>query len=350
MADVVDALLEEYRFGGIEAIAAILDLPGAARHRVEQLAHAGDRLLELDAEDFAQLAADGHLPATVVERVRAAQFPRDPAAADRGSLASLVPLHELMLEALAVRWLRREPTHVVVLMHLLAEYLPLLAWESVLGHAGDPMRLTAFVEVEGSRWGQRDRCDHTRAHRSGAVRVAGAARGDAATWSVYLDHYHSRVSEALARCAARPGGGRPAVAGTCRRPCTVWTQLPAATRDELGARVHLARMFADSPVVELRHHAPVGHFFGVPSPEEILDAWERTWRRLARRWADGANPLTGNHRRRRRDNPEPLLGLSMLVSVIAGRPVRAGSVLRTIRDEINTELAPMVPDHRQPGG
>lgn len=338
VVELLRVLLAEYRFGAIEAVVETLDLPDDLRRRVGQLAHAGERLLELDAEDFDVLAEGGWLPDTVTTQVRAAQFPRTPAGTERGSLASLVPLYELMLEALSARWRRREPSNVVVLLHLISEYLPLLAWEKTLGHAGDPARLAPFVHATGSRWGHRRGCDHTAAHRSGALRVAGAATGDAETFTVYLDRFHSRVSEALARCAARPASGRPSVPGTCRQPCSVWTQLPEDARADLGARIHLARMYAESPAVDLRHHAPVGHFFGVPAPEEILDAWNRTWRRLIRRWEDGANPLSGARRGRAR---EPLPGLSALVSAVAGRPVRAGSVLRTINASIESEVFPV---------
>ena len=46
-------------------------------------------------------------------------------------------------------------------------------------------------------------------------------------------------------------------------------------RRDLDARVRLALIYAESPIVALRHHAPVGHFFGVPSFAEIAEAWQR---------------------------------------------------------------------------
>lgn len=380
-------MLAEYRFGGLASVVHVLDLPGPVKERVEALALAGERLLDLDAEDFDHIAAHKALPERVVAPVRAARFPRRPHERERGSLRSLEPLYALMLEALPIRWLRREPIHVVVLVHLIAEYLPLLAWESVLNHAGDPLLLPRFVDVPGSRWGGRaHECDQNAAQRSASVRVTTATRGDVAGWQAYLDRYHSRVADALARCASHSTPGRPRLSGVCRSPCAVWTQLPEDTREDLAARIHLARMYSNSPVVELRHHAPVGHFFGVPSQEEIADAWRRTWLRLTRPWKDGANPLlhllrrrsepglsgpgepgggmvssphgrSGQHSdgvpgttgsagtnvltERRAESPrppgrtavgEPLPGLADLVSAVAGRRVEAGTVLRTIRD------------------
>ena len=44
-------------------------------------------------------------------------------------------------------------------------------------------------------------------------------------------------------------------------------------RRDLDARVRLALVYVGSPLVALRHHAPVGHFFGVPSVQEISAAW-----------------------------------------------------------------------------
>ena len=55
--------------------------------------------------------------------------------------------------------------------------------------------------------------------------------------------------------------------------------------------MRLARIFQESGLVALRHHAPVGHFFGVPSGSEIGNAWVMTWNKLNEQWADGSNPM-----------------------------------------------------------
>lgn len=82
----------------------------------------------------------------------------------------------------------------------------------------------------------------------------------------------------------------------------------------------------------LRHHAPVGHFFGVPSGSEIGNAWVMTWNKLNEQWADGSNPML--------DPSAPgydvdasdgaLPGLARMVSVIAARPIRAGHLLQDL--------------------
>jgi hypothetical protein len=334
--EVVDALLADFRFSGVAAVVRVLGVDHQTERNVRALAEAGERLLDLDAEDFDVIAASGVLPPAIVEDVRSAQFPRTPTAKQRGSLSSLGPLYQLMLEALDVRWRRREPIHVVVLLHLIAEYLPLLAWEKQLGNAGDPQRVSTFTKVTGSKWGTDDRsCDHTANQRSAAARVTHASRGDQDSWTVYLDRFHSRVSEALGRCATHPNGGRPALEGVCRRPCTLWTQLGEDTRHDLSARVHLARMYAESPAVALRHHAPVGHFFGVPSPKEIAEAWERSWERLVRPWSGDRNPLIAAAESQ---HEEALPGLTALVTAVAGRPVAKGGTLAGIRDAIAAAL------------
>ena len=51
-------------------------------------------------------------------------------------------------------------------------------------------------------------------------------------------------------------------------------------------------LYVDSPIVALRHHAPVGHFFGVPSVAEMSEAWGKTWDQLSMPWRDGCNPLS----------------------------------------------------------
>ena len=96
--------------------------------------------------------------------------------------------------------------------------------------------------------------------------------------------------------------------------------------------MRLARIFQESGLVALRHHAPVGHFFGVPSGSEIGNAWVMTWNKLNEQWADGSNPML--------DPSSPgydvdasdgaLPGLARMVSVIAARPIRAGHLLRDL--------------------
>lgn len=328
-----------------DAVAALLDRSsthpeapdGLADAR--RLATAARRVLDLDAEDFAEIARGFDAPWAA--RLAACSFPTEPLEPDRGALGTLVPLYELMLEVLEVRALRREPLQIVVSAHLMGEYLLQLAWESTLGHAGDPLRMAAFVG--GSRWGTDDRaCPHPSALRSAAKRSLSAAHSDRVGFTAYLDRFHSRVGEALGMCAMNHAtvgpGERPDVGAGCPDPCGFVTRPAMERRRDLDARVRLARIYVDSPVVGLRHHAPVGHFFGVPSVAEISEAWLRTWDRLTLPWADGSNPLLAPGLVSRPARPEALPGMSALVSAVAGRPVGPGRLLRDIGHDVARAL------------
>lgn len=329
-----------------DAIAAVLDAairggndaPGLVRAR--DYAVAAKRVLDLDAEDFGQIAA-GFAREHWKHDLSLACFPPEARQANRGALESLIPLYELMLEVLDLRAERHEPLQVVVTAHLLGEYLPQLAWESTLGHAGDPLLM---AEVVGERWGTDDPdCPHSSALRATARRSLNASHGDNAGFTAYLDRFHSRQGAALAICAmnhATVGAGeRPDVGTTCPNPCSWAVRGSLAERRDLDARVRLALVYQGSPIVALRHHAPVGHFFGVPSTAEISRAWLRTWEKLVAPWADGSNPLLTGAVPGKPDAHEALPGMSALVSAIAGRTVGPGTLIR----DIGTDIAAAVP-------
>lgn len=329
-----------------DAVTALLDgslgelLPPDQLRRARALTTAARRVLDLDAEDFATIAHGFDEP--WAPRLVDASFPRDPLEHDRGALASLVPLYELMLEVLEVRARRREPLGVVVSAHLIGEYLMQLAWESTLGHAGDPMRLAEFVG--GSRWGTDDpTCAHPQALRATAKRALHAADGDRAGFTTYLDRFHSKQGDALGVCAMNhlsvQAGERPDVGPTCPLPCAFVTELPLEHRRDLDARVRLARIYLESPLVGLRHHAPVGHFFGVPSVREISEAWLRTWEKLTLPWNDGSNPLLAPVLVSHAPKDEALPGLSALVSAVAGKPLGPGRLLHDIRHDVAGALS-----------
>jgi len=328
-----------------DALAAILDtelragLRTPAREQALRLAVAAKRVLDLDAEDYWPISRDFQ-QRHWAEELGAACFPLEPRSPQRGALGSLVPLYRLMLEVLQVRALRHEPLQVVVTSHLIGEYLPQLAWESTLGHAGDPLRMASYV---GERWGTTDRaCPHSSAMRTTAKRSLNAANGDVAGFTAYLDRFHSRLGPTLAMCAMNhettAAGERPDVAGTCPNPCQWALRGTLEQRRDLDARVRLALLYSESPVVALRHHAPVGHFFGVPSTAEIADAWALTWERLTAPWGDGANPLA-KPGLGAPEPGEPLPGMSALVSAVAGRSVGPGTLIRQIGADIAAALA-----------
>jgi hypothetical protein len=278
--EVLTTLARRYAFGDLAALceAGAAGLPPRVAAEVRLLCSFGQRLLDLDAEDFGvpertgDPVVDAHrVPEPLLARARASRMPQSAKERTRGALMTLRPAYALLLEVIQARWLRREMPALVAAVHIAAEYLPLLAWEPVLGHAGDPARLPAAVSGEGSRFGTgngqtrpRD-CSLTRPQQSAAERALRVAREPGPGWRNYLDRQHSTVASALCTCAA-----------SCRTPCTVVTRLDAATLGALTERCRLAHEFAEGALVRLRHAAPVGHGFGVPSPEEVADAWERT--------------------------------------------------------------------------
>jgi hypothetical protein len=312
--------------------------------RVQALATAARRVLDLDAGDFANIAS-GFSDSWIV-RLADCSFPLKPRDANRGALGSLVPLYQLMLEVMELRALRKESMQIVVTAHLISEYLVQLAWESTLGHGGDPEQLE--VLVAGSRWGTDDPlCPHSPAQRSTAKRILSACRGDQAGYNAYLDRFHSRQGEALSVCAMNHAtigvGQRPDVGVTCPNPCRFVTDMPLDARRDLDGRVRLALLFVQSPIVALRHHAPVGHFFGVPSTQEIADAWELTWEKVNVAWPDGDNPLHLIDHMSMGALHETLPGMSTLVSAVAGRTIGPGYLIRDIAKDLTRTLDGTVP-------
>ncbi|MGD7788521.1 hypothetical protein ACQCX2_09380 [Propionibacteriaceae bacterium Y1700] len=316
------------------------DLPAGQRARARELAVAARRILDLDAEDFGELASN--FSSAWGARLAAASFPLEPRDPQRGALGSLTELYELMLEVLELRALRAEPLQIVVTAHLIGEYLAQLAWQPVLGHGGDPLRMAESIG-SGTRWGTDDPdCPHSSALRATARRSLHACSGDRAGYTAYLDRFHSRLGEALTLCAMNHvtvgAGERPDVGETCPNPCAFATAGDLATRRDLDARVRLARIYAGSPIVNLRHHAPVGHFFGVPSVGEISQAWIATWEKLQTPWADGENPLLADDLAHKAEPGEALPGMAALVSAVAGRPMGPGRLIRDIGAELTSVL------------
>jgi len=340
-SEPVRVLLRDHWYDALASL--ILDaLPRRGRHsdlvRAHQLALAAKRVLDLDAEDFGAIATE--VPSPWNGDLVAASFPAEPRDPARGALGSLAGLYALMLEVLDLRASRLEPLQVVVTAHLIGEYLPMLAWESTLGHAGDPQRMRGSV---GERWGTDSLdCPHSSAQRATARRSLNACDGDPEGYRAYLDRFHSRLGETLAVCALNHhtvgAGVRPDVGTTCPSPCRWAVEGPVAARLDLDARVRLALLYRDSPVVALRHHAPVGHFFGVPSTNEISDAWLRTWQRVSAPWPDGSNPLERGTVRGAPEAGEALPGMSALVSAVAGTTLGPGRLIRGIGSEVGAVL------------
>ncbi|MGI8693317.1 MAG: hypothetical protein ACR2JK_10535 [Geodermatophilaceae bacterium] len=324
---VAAELLSRRRYAALDAITPYLpDLDAAARADIRGLCRFALRVLELDAEDFASLSG---VPRELSGLIASAHIPAKPLQPDRGALGSMRPTYRLFLEVLAARWERGELSSVLAVLHLMAEYLPLLAWEPVLGHAGDPARLGLAVRGVGSRWATGDpRCDHQPSLRRSLRTALHIVDQDAVQWQRYLDRDHSRVSAALGQCASHPTKGRPDPGRLCSTPCTVWTRLDPARAEDLERRMTLVGLFVDSPVLALRHAAPVGHGFGVPDRAELLEDWQATWVRLSLPWKGGRNPL---HEAPANDAPLP--GLQAFLSAVAGTQMQPLGVLARV-DEL----------------
>ncbi|TYK52329.1 hypothetical protein [Actinomadura decatromicini] len=326
--DVLTALARRYAFGDLEALIAQGALGPAGRSTgVAALCAFGQRVLDLDAEDFGMPEDVGEVPPDLLDRARASRMPQTARERPRGALASLRPAYSLLLEVIAVRWYRRDMAALVAAVHIASEYLPMLAWEPVLGHAGDPARIGAAVNGEGSRFGvpvdpgSPRMCDHTRPERAACERTLRVSREPGPGWRAYLDRQHSQVAAALGDCAAR-----------CRTPCTVVTRLDDLVRADLAGRCRLAADFTDGALVKLRHAAPVGHGFGVPSPEEVQSAWARARTSLAHQPV-GKAALAGAD-----DDPYPLPGLPALFSAIAAADLRPDTLLHDVTKRITSAL------------
>jgi len=335
--EVLVALARRYAFRelaflvGAGAVADDLTTRDAAK--LQQLCAYGQRLLDLDAEDFANPDAargattDGSLaevvddelvPKRLTERGRRCRMRQSPHERPRAALTSLRPAYRLLLEVIAVRWLRRETASVVAVLHIASEYAALLAWEAVLGHAGDPAELQtdpAFIGPQ-SRWGHDDRrCPHTRPQKSAASRSLRVMDEPATGWQAYLDRQHSLVANALRVCATR-----------CPTPCAVMTARTTDDREQLAEACRLAAAYGECAAVRLRHSAPVGHGFGVPSPAEVAAAWQTSRAAIGRRGGIAIAVMT--------DDGFPLPGLPSLFGAIASAPLTPDTLLADTAKEI----------------
>ncbi len=312
---------------------------------VQQLCAYGQRLLDLDAEDLenadaavgastdttlADLVVDELVPQHLVDRGRRCRMRQSPKETPRAALTTLRPVYRLLLEVMAARWRRRETVALLATVHVASEYATLLAWEEALGHAGDPAELQVDPAFHGpdSCWGRSGdgRCPHTAPMRSAAGRALRVYDEPPAAWTNYLDRQHSIVGEALAMCAA-----------TCKTPCSVVTSRTPEDRGQLRERCRIAMAFGSSALVELRHAAPVGHGFGVPSPAEVMEAWQRSRESLGKRGGLGVAATI--------DDGHPLPGMPSLLGAIVGAGLTPDTLLADTAAEIVTEL-----DRKEPTG
>lgn len=279
--------------------------------RLHRLAHAGQLLLDLDLEDLDRPPA---VPEPLRGRLRQVALPQQPGPEPMGLLASLRPTVALLLELVALRYRQHDIDSLLVAVHLLAEALPLLAWEDALGHAGDPQRLRRQVLGPGSLWGSAA-CPSGGPGARAARALRGAAR-DAGPWQAFLEGQWSNLGTHLATC------------GSCPAVCTVADR----GSDELRARLGLAAAFRRSALVKLRHAATPGHAFAVPTRDEVDRAWAASRDRLADQASDELE--RGGH---------PLPGLATLCSAVAGAQVPPGTLVADIVAALQAAVRAGVP-------
>lgn len=338
--EYVQALLSAGSYRGVRSLLPVLDLPAQRRRTAQHLCDFALSIIDLDAEDW---SAFTDVPAELKHAADAAHVPQHPGSKDRGALESLALTFAIMLEVVAVRHRQRDLAGILMVCHIMSEYLPLLAWEPHLGHAGDPPRLAAHVSREDSLWGiDRDdprsrECAHSLSLRSSlreVIRVGRPAKEWSQEehlrfWREYLDRDHSRVASGLHTCGLTEGEGRPRSLRACATKCAVFDALPGDKAD-LADRLAIAGQFVESPLIALRHAAPVGHGFGVPNAKEIDRAWDKTWSTLTAKWSGRQNPLETRSRKKGVDADEPLSGLTAMVSAIAGREIAPSTLFTQI--------------------
>jgi hypothetical protein len=318
---VLGDLLDDYAFHEVrETVNA--EYPAKIARPVRRLCDAAERIMNFDAEDFAEIAGWHGLQPEVSRVLLAASWPRTRTAQPRGALGSLCTTYGLLLEVVEVRLRRNEVNEVLALLHLAAEYLPILAWQAYLGHAADPVRIAPCFGRPDAGW--RHESHHCRLGAPERKAVSAAVLTVSKTnstdqWWSYITRQHSHLAGALAVCGGSPApNGNPYV---CHAQCSVAPHQPTA-RADLAWRIELCRRFAASPIIRLRHGSPVGHFFAVPEQPGLDEAWADTWAALTREGHGGSppNPLHGV-----RATGE-LAGLPDLFAVVAGG---AGSVVKT---------------------
>lgn len=341
--DRLNAALDRFDFEEADVILKRCHLN--TREDCRQLAAVGMEVRQLDAEEFGQQAEICFaLPSDVRGFLKSCSWPKSVAdLAKVGALKDLKPTYRLLLELIDVNVQQRNWTEALALIHLMAEYLPLLAWQPVLGHAGLPGDVAQRFDPEGTvspRPPKGPRCALGPQDADLAIKLTRAPSNDEQLRD-YLLTRHSRLSNMLLICGGTPGNVGATAQGACKSQCSVVTgakaDLADANREDLARRVTLARRFSKSPIVQLRHGSPVGHFFAVPSREEIELAWGATRKSLNRAMRNMQFP----------DSERGLLagslptGLAGLTGLCAGSQTRlqASDVLPKIRDAIRQSIA-----------
>jgi hypothetical protein len=323
-------LAQRWRFEDVATLAESTDaLAADGAERLARLARTGAQLLDLNLR--VEIPAEAWW---LHRHCRELYFPDTWDTPSRGALADFRPLARLMLAALRVREQRGEPLMMLSLLHLLAEYLPVMAWQPVLGHAADPAALPSHVQRAGSLWGvASNECAHSEPMRATAARVVGDQIQRPLRWRWALRRDYSVLAAALRTCGLRGGVSGPAVrtaTSGCPSPCSVVTQLDDETVADLDRRLRMATRVSNGEIMALRHAAPVGHFFGTPTVSELAAAWSDTARKIND--VDQPSPPIPV------DSHDITTQLAHLVSLVAGGSVTVSPLFDELREELLHDL------------
>jgi hypothetical protein len=295
---------------GAPATAATTSRP-EVHAKIRNLARLGEAVLNVDTHDFESWCQDEQIPKHIRDDLALRIWPLKMQDKAVGALDSLIPTFELLLEVFETRILKGDISMGLSIIHLMTEYLPLLGWETELGHAGNPKQLAEYLSQPNAMW-QSEACPLNRQQRKAFANVI-TANDSQKNWSIYLRDSHSRVAASLSICASVPNPSSE-VSGqrTCRTPCSI----RKGNKDLAWAMV-LVRRLKDSSLLTLRHDAPVGHFFSVPQEPEILASWETTWQGLI---ADRDEAPERQNPLRNVTRTGALAGFPELLGVVAGLP------------------------------
>ena len=304
--------------------------------RAHWLALVGRRVMDLNGEDLDEVDAWRDVPPSVQRLLASATWPGRPDSHRRGSLGNLRPMLRLVLEVIGLRLERDETTDVLALVHLLSDYLPLLAWQTELGNAGEPRTLARRLEASRSTWEDPAHPCPQRPSVQGAAQRVGRAGDTTGVWRRYLHQTHTRAADVLHTCG-RVDDSLPRTRQGCAAPCEMAVADPGR-RHDLARRLDLVQGFRESALVQARHRTPAGHFFAVPEVAELQASWTATKKVLQRRVL--GQPFAALLR----DQSGALPGLGGLVAAVAcdPKPLVASSVVDVLVDRMRDLLAPLV--------
>lgn len=311
---------------GAPATAATTPRPDV-HTKIRNLAQLGEAVLNVDSHDFEFWCSDLQIPQQIRDELSLRIWPSKRSHEAIGALDSLIPTFELLLEVFETRLLKGDISMGLSIIHLMTEYMPLLAWEKELGHAGNPKELGEYLSQPGSMW-ETEACPLNRQQRK-AFSNAQIATHSQRNWSIYLRDNHSRVAASLSICAGVPNPtSEQSGQRTCRTSCAI-----RKGNKNLAWNMVLVRRLKDSSLLTLRHDAPVGHFFSVPQEAEILASWETTWQGLIadrEEAPEAQNPLRGISR------TGALAGFPELLGIVAGldRAMKPSNLISMIAEEI----------------